>query len=360
MIPFAGDDSRPLQVAIQSITGQSTLTGTTSLLPTPVFANIDSTLPYLWLPQAACDNFQTAFGLIYDNTTDLYTVNDTIHTQLTNLNPSVTFRLGNTLFDGTTQNIQFPYAAFDLEASYPIYTNATKYFPIRRAANDTQYTLGRAFLQEAYIVADYERNNFTVAQAKFSATMPESNIIAIYSLGHNSIANNSSTTSLTPGGIAGIVVGAIVGVALLLLAVLLYRRRRKRQLRGDAVSTIDPDTIDRKEMGDEGASTNELASDGARHELSTPGIQQTELQGDTAKWSSTGVQELHSDIPTPELSSGPLERPPKWIHEAEGSPGRVYELPGNEPERAIEQTDSEAATWTSHDRGRRRQRTVYS
>jgi hypothetical protein len=27
--------------------------------------------------------------------------------------------------------------------------NTTSYFPLKRAANDTQYTLGRAFLQEA-------------------------------------------------------------------------------------------------------------------------------------------------------------------------------------------------------------------
>jgi hypothetical protein len=28
-------------------------------------------------------------------------------------------------------------------------SNQTRYFPLQRAANDTQYTLGRTFLQEA-------------------------------------------------------------------------------------------------------------------------------------------------------------------------------------------------------------------
>jgi len=50
------------------------------------------------------------------------------------------------------------YAAFDLQATYLIYNNSTRYFPIRCAANE--YTLGRTFLQEAYVIANYEHSNF--------------------------------------------------------------------------------------------------------------------------------------------------------------------------------------------------------
>jgi hypothetical protein len=65
------------------------------------------------------------------------------------LNPSITFKLGYEIYGGQSINIVLPYAAFNLQASYPIYSNATNYFPIRRASNDTQYVIGRTFLQEA-------------------------------------------------------------------------------------------------------------------------------------------------------------------------------------------------------------------
>ena len=61
-----------------------------------------------------------------------------------------------------------PYAAFDLNASWPIYDNATSYFPIRRSPSDDHnalHILGRTFLQEAYIIADFDRQNFTIADA---------------------------------------------------------------------------------------------------------------------------------------------------------------------------------------------------
>jgi hypothetical protein len=82
-------------------------------------------------------------------------VNDTIHSSLQSLNPSVTFKLGNTISGGPTIEIKLPYNAFDLQASWPIYPNATNYFPLRRAANDTQYIIGRTFLQEAFATLEF-------------------------------------------------------------------------------------------------------------------------------------------------------------------------------------------------------------
>jgi hypothetical protein len=106
-------------------------------------------MPHIWLPVEACALFEDVFGLTYDNETELYLVNDTQHTNILSQNPSITFTLGN-LTAGVDVNITLPYAAFDLSVSYPIVANSTRYFPLKRAANATQYTLGRTFLQEAY------------------------------------------------------------------------------------------------------------------------------------------------------------------------------------------------------------------
>ena len=60
-------------------------------------------------------------------------------------------------------DIVLPYASFDLLASYPRVLNATKYFPLKRAANESQYTLGRTFLQEAYVFDGIETMKHEIA-----------------------------------------------------------------------------------------------------------------------------------------------------------------------------------------------------
>ncbi len=140
---------RTLTVGLQSIQATNTLGGVMSFLPTGIFTLIDSTVPEIWLPTAACEVFERAFGLQYDPRTDRYVVNDTIHSTLLERQPVLTFTLGTQIMNGETVSITFPYSAFDLQASWPIYPNSTNYFPLRRAVNSTQYTLGRTFLQEA-------------------------------------------------------------------------------------------------------------------------------------------------------------------------------------------------------------------
>lgn len=153
---LAPETSRDLVVGIQSITANSPFgpTDSTSLLPSPILSFIDSTVPQIWLPLDACEAFEQAFGLRWDPNTELYLVNDTLHNALLAHNASFTFQIRTVQIDLTsdqTVNITLPYASFDLEVSYPIVESSSSYFPIRRAANQSQYTLGRTFLQEAYV-----------------------------------------------------------------------------------------------------------------------------------------------------------------------------------------------------------------
>lgn len=93
--------------------------------------------------------FENAFGLTWNATSELYLVNDTLHAILQASNINITFTLGVGKTGGDTVDITLPYASFDLRATPPLVQNTTSYFPLKRAANSTQYTLGRAFLQEA-------------------------------------------------------------------------------------------------------------------------------------------------------------------------------------------------------------------
>ena len=146
---MASDISRDLVVGVQSITYSDSKHTDSSLLNDGFLTFIDATVPQIWLPKDSCTLFEDAFGITYNETVDRYLVNSTTHDSLLSQNASITFEIGNDVSAGPTVNITLPYAAFDLEIGYPHVTKNQSYFPLRRAANDTQYTLGRTFLQEA-------------------------------------------------------------------------------------------------------------------------------------------------------------------------------------------------------------------
>lgn len=116
-----------------------------------ILSYIDSTVPEIWLPTDACTMFEKTFGLIYDSDFQGYYVNDSLRSTLLDANPTVTLTIGDNKSGGPTINIALPYKAFDLVAKWPRTTSvdSKRYYPLKRAANDTQYTLGRTFLQEA-------------------------------------------------------------------------------------------------------------------------------------------------------------------------------------------------------------------
>ena len=113
-------------------------------------AAIDSTTPYFTLPLNVCEQFEEAFGIEWDSGVQGYLVNDTLHNALQSQNTSITLNLGNhSTIPGEGFNISLPYDAFDLTAGPPLLNSPGRYFPLMRAANDSQITLGRTFLQEA-------------------------------------------------------------------------------------------------------------------------------------------------------------------------------------------------------------------
>lgn len=144
---MAEDLTRDLVVALQSISYSGSSSST--LLSSPIDIYIDSTDPKIWLPEDACDAFEKAFGLTLDTKSGLYLLNDTHRNSLLNSNAEVSFRLSDVKSGGETVTIVLPYAAFDLTAEAPLVEKTSHYFPLKRANNSGQYTLGRTFLQEA-------------------------------------------------------------------------------------------------------------------------------------------------------------------------------------------------------------------
>ncbi|PVH78834.1 acid protease [Cadophora sp. DSE1049] len=163
---FNDESSSELTVNVNAITISSQVAGVRGLNSATFPAVIDSTVPYLYLPIEVCRQFEDAFSLTYDYDSGLYFVDDALHTKLVQQAANVTFTLKNST-SALDVDIVLPYAAFDLVAKWPLVQNTTRYFPLKRAVNDSQAILGRAFLQEAYLIADYERSNFSIHQMKW-------------------------------------------------------------------------------------------------------------------------------------------------------------------------------------------------
>ena len=254
---------RDLVVPISSITGKSNSSPQINLLSKEIVAMVDGGTPHIWLPMDACKSFEENFGLIYDETSNLYLVNDTLHEELSSQNISLSFELRSSTEEKVV--ISLPYEAFDLEvdSTYPNITNSSRYFPLRRAANDTQYTLGRTFLQEAYMIVDYERGNFSIHQARWDLVnrQAQANIIAIDP--PVNITQQDSGAKKTPTTtIIGAAVGGGVGLLLICALIAFWFIRKRRRARNGSVATDETPNA-------------ELQND-AKHELET-GIDRAEM-----------------------------------------------------------------------------------
>lgn len=212
---------------------------------------IDSSTPYLWLPGPVCDKFAAALNLTYNETLDLYIfANDSTSPDiLQSWNLTFSFEIGN--LPGSSENVKLtlPYSAFNVDLSYGFpgfdgnYTSPPlPYFPVRRATDDTQYILGRAFLQETYLMVDYERNSFSLSQAVITEeAINNVNLLAITRPSDSIFPgpNSDGSGGLSTGAKAGIGVG--VGLAVVLIGVLIwFLVRRRRRSAGETKLTDKP------------------------------------------------------------------------------------------------------------------------
>lgn len=148
---LAPTTTRELVVGLRSVVLVDSNGDETSMLSAGHQTLVDSTATHIWLPEDACKAFEVAFDIIYDPIANLYLINDTVHDALLQRNASAVFQLSNSLVAGPAVNITLPYASFDLEVqnTYALVRDTAKYFPLRRARDESQFTLGRVFLQES-------------------------------------------------------------------------------------------------------------------------------------------------------------------------------------------------------------------
>ncbi|OIW28450.1 acid protease [Coniochaeta ligniaria NRRL 30616] len=216
-----------------------------------VTAVVDTSTPYLWLPAAVCDRFAKYLNLQWNETLGVYVFSEgSQYTDYLQQSPlSFTFSISSyDYLDNFAQplalpgvvNITIPAAAFAQLLRYP-FANVIKfsdssipYFPLKRAAAGGPYIIGRAFMQAAYMIMNYETAQFSIHEAVFPSN-PDNNISLVTIDGaptspYPKYVPPVQSKGLTIAQIAGMVVGIVlVGSIVLITTYICCRRRRTRK-----------------------------------------------------------------------------------------------------------------------------------
>jgi hypothetical protein len=128
----------------------------------PFHALIDSSVPYMLLPIDICKIIERILGLHWDSASGMYPISQNDYDRLKTSNGTVLMNVGGS-YPSTT--VYMPIESLILHAGMPLVANSTRFLAIKQATgNETQYTLGRAFLQNAYITADYDKRIFNLSR----------------------------------------------------------------------------------------------------------------------------------------------------------------------------------------------------
>ncbi|EHK99664.1 hypothetical protein M7I_4442 [Glarea lozoyensis 74030] len=214
-------------------------------------------------------------------------------------------------------------------------------------------TLGRTFFQEAYVIADYDRGNFSVSQCKWEANSQQA-IVPILapallaevssnpSAGSGTAANGTTTneeskpTSAPIGAIVGGVIGGIVALAVgvyLLYHFCIKPRRHAAEAETAATAAAVAANATKKESP--ATPAVEANSEFFKPELAGEVPERNEVDGGKNQWHQEvdgGKNTWHSEVDGgknqwhAEVDGGKNQ----WHVEADGRPVEIYEMPAEE------------------------------
>jgi hypothetical protein len=222
-----------------------------------IIAIIDSSTPYLWLPTEVCERFAAALNLKWREDLGLYVFADGAEYTRWQSDTALSFtftlssyqnadNFGQPLNTPGVVNITLPSAAFAQILRYPFKNviqwgeTSVPYFPLKRSTqevNKNQYIIGRAFLQEAYMITSYDRGTYSLHQALFPTDAAKNYSLEAITRPADSPYPKfegeieSESHGLNAGQITGIVLSTLVtgSIAALLLWFCLIRKRKAKK-----------------------------------------------------------------------------------------------------------------------------------
>ncbi|KAJ6007734.1 hypothetical protein N7540_011710 [Penicillium herquei] len=229
-----------------------------SIIP-PVSVELDPTHPYLYLPRSTCDAIAAYLPMTFNESLGLYLWEDNDQYQTIVKSPAyLSFMFERDSSNDETITIKVPFMLLNLTLEAPLVDKSTSYFPCY--PTNSSYTIGRAFLQAAFIAQNYgtgdgydttaiEESDSTLANTTSSweytwraywTELPSNSTNSTDSATWTS--TSSSTASSTSKSIVfslgtkiGIAVGSgAAGVALIFIIAWLIMKRRRRQAQQNA------------------------------------------------------------------------------------------------------------------------------
>ncbi|KAI0598339.1 aspartic peptidase domain-containing protein [Biscogniauxia sp. FL1348] len=358
-----------------------------------VTALIDSSTPYLWLPTPICDRFAASLNLTWDESFGLYVFSDTDNLENYQSSPDLSFTftlssadnhddLGRPLEVPGVVNITISSQAFVQNLRYPFKnlipyrSPAVPYFPLTRADNSSQIIIGRSFLQEAYMITNYETSTFSIHQAKFPDDPWTDTSIQTIAFTPNSgyagpASKSGKQAGLTEAQLAGLVVGiSVIGIAAAIAAIWLMRRRKREHrevAKGDhelkdGYATPEPETprspvdriLSRMSMNVPWRKTKRNAGDGHEYGVFEVGADRSheryempvqtkpiELEA-TQTMSSVGITDFAASKPKPPHRQSTYEMEKLHLEMAMHGLAPQYTPLADEPGKPYQRT---GATW---------------
>ncbi|KAL9598546.1 MAG: hypothetical protein Q9219_004448 [cf. Caloplaca sp. 3 TL-2023] len=231
-----------------------------SSIPSTLSVDMNPASPYLSLPNSTCAAIARDLPVTYQPKYGLYTwnVNDPQYERIVTSPTYLGFVFRATNLDVANITIKVPFQLLNLTLDQPLVSEPMPYFPCQPPQVEGYYSLGRAFLQAAFIGVNWDQGlgHWYLAQAPgpdtavtASQTLFRESVVASSSnwsatwrthwtpladdTNAGSVRSDDSTTGdegLSSGAYAGIGVGcaAAVAAAAAVTAIFLLRRRRRR------------------------------------------------------------------------------------------------------------------------------------